>query len=147
MAPPPPPPLPEAGETAAGPEGPRLAERVDDGGGDEDEGAAESGYAERGNSTLGALFRRPGVVYPIHPTGHLRLPRPKRPFAGPAEKMEEGGGEEEEEGDQKKREEVIFVVQVLVHRGGWLARGIYAVRDGPTSSPPPPLWKYFISPS
>ncbi|CAM9971551.1 unnamed protein product [Ascophyllum nodosum] len=27
-------------------------------------------------SNLGGLFRRPGVVYPIHPTGHMRVPRP-----------------------------------------------------------------------
>lgn len=33
-----------------------------------------------GNSTMGALFERNGVVFPIHPTGHMRLPSPKAPF-------------------------------------------------------------------
>lgn len=63
---------------------------------------------QRGNSTFGGIFRRPGVVYPIHPTGHLRLPRPKHPFGGAA--AAEGGQEEGEQ--QKKKEEVIYVVQV-----------------------------------
>lgn len=98
------------------------------------------GTPERGRSTLGGLFRRPGVVYPIHPTGHLRLPRPKRPFAPPlsperglAESSVEGEGgvredwekEEEKESDEKRedggegeiavagrKEDVVFVVQV-----------------------------------
>lgn len=52
----------------------------------------------RGNSTFGGMFRRPGVVYPIHPTGHMRLPRPKLPF-----KQDGTGGEEGR---------VTFVVQV-----------------------------------
>ena len=53
------------------------------------------------------MFRRPGVVYPIHPTGHMRLPRPKLPF------KHDGTG-----GDEGR---VTFVVQVRappVTRGG-----------------------------
>lgn len=94
-----------------------------DGGGEKDDEDLEYGYAERGNSTFGAIFRRPGVVYPIHPTGHLRLPRPKRPFGGLADAG--GGGDGQGQGgvgENKKREEVIFVVQVSV--GGSRARAL-----------------------
>lgn len=92
-------------------------------GGEKDDEDLEYGYAERGNSTFGAIFRRPGVVYPIHPTGHLRLPRPKRPFGGLADAG--GGGDGQGQGgvgENKKREEVIFVVQVSV--GGSRARAL-----------------------
>lgn len=61
------------------------------------------GYSVRGNSSFGALFRHPGVVYPIHPTGHMRLPRPKLPFVGGV-----GGG-------PKGGDPVTFVVQVKLY--------------------------------
>ena len=69
--------------------------------------------APRGNSTFGALFRRPGVVYPIHPAGHLRLPRPKLPFKREGQ-LRGGDGGAREEGL------VTFVVQVIILLGeGW----------------------------
>ncbi|CAM9540616.1 unnamed protein product, partial [Ectocarpus sp. 4 AP-2014] len=79
--------------------------------GPEEEGAQreeEAGYLddmERGNSTFGALFRRPGVVYPIHPTGHLRLPRPKRPFAGQQQRRRRHLSGRREEGEEEEEEE------------------------------------------
>lgn len=62
--------------------------------------SAVAGDVGRGNSTFGCMFRRPGVVFPIHPTGHMRLPRPKLPF------KQDGSG-----GDEGR---VTFVVQVRV---------------------------------
>lgn len=63
---------------------------------------AALGDADSGNSSFGALFRRPGVVYPIHPTGHLSLPRPKLPFKRDTGAAQAGGGQGN----------VTFVVQV-----------------------------------
>ena len=41
-------------------------------------------------TNLRGLFPRPGVVYPIVPTGHMRLPRPR---PRPSEKQSSGGGD------------------------------------------------------
>lgn len=70
--------------------------------------SAVAGGVGRGNSTFGGMFRRPGVVFPIHPTGHMRLPRPKLPF------KQDGTG-----GDEGR---VTFVVQV---RALSVTRGVY----------------------
>lgn len=78
---------------------------------------------ERGNSTFGGMFRRPGVVYPIHPTGHMRLPRPKLPF------KEDGTG-----GNEGR---VTFVVQVRGPCEGGGGRYVACVSEwmGVTATP------------
>lgn len=60
----------------------------------------------RGGSNLGGLFRRPGVVYPILPTGHMRLPRSSSRSSFSGEDVEDGG-----------KHFITFVVQVGVDSG------------------------------
>ena len=80
----------------------------------------------RGNSTFGGMFRRPGVVFPIHPTGHMRLPRPKLPF-----KQDSTGGDEGR---------VTFVVQV---RALSVTRGAYCfAKVCPVGYAPKVCWEY-----
>lgn len=60
---------------------------------------SQQGDVSPGLSMMGALFRKHGVVYPIHPVGHMNLPRPKLPFKETDDEGRGGG--------------VTFVVQVL----------------------------------
>lgn len=82
----------------------RWSEEAYEGWGWDTDGPRAAGVASRGNSTFGGLFRRAGVVFPIHPAGHLRLPRPKSPFKEESHDSGSGGG-----GDDGR---VTFVVQV-----------------------------------